>query len=317
MLIIIEGNDATGKTQLAEHLVQDHQFIYHHFGPPNKHPIDEWGTMVEAYQPGFGVDVVMDRLHWGELVYAPHYRGRTQLGYPGFEWMERAIQAKGGVTILAEGDPEKILERVIALDDDYVVKELDHLTRLSTLYKETWRRARTPVFTHNFDEDREVNLNPVFAMARSLERAATQQDEPEYLGSLGAGILFVGDVVGGGDGDIIDLPFAAYDNQGCGYYLFETLLQIPMLEEYGIINAYKAYDGSPRDLIPIWEWLDEPRVVALGNNASDVLTEQGIAHGVAYHPQWVKRFKHGQQKQYAASIWQAALTLNDQRRMVT
>ncbi len=317
MLIILEGNDATGKTQLAQHLEADYGFIYYHFGPPDKHPIDEWGSLIEAYTPGAGVNVVMDRLHWGELVYAPHYRGKSQLGYPGFEWMERAIQARGGVTVLCEGDTEKILERVIALEDDYVEKNLEHLQMLSDLYTDTWKRARTPVYRHNFDAGWEVNLNVVFAMARNLERAAAPMDR-EYLGSLGASVLFVGDINGGVDSDINMFPFPAYDSRGCGYYLMETLLLIPALDEYGIINAYTAYDGTPReDLIETWERLDEPRAVALGTNASDVLTELGIAHGVTYHPAYVKRFKFGEQKLYGNSIWNAVLSLNDTTAMFT
>ena len=317
MLIILEGNDATGKTQLAKHLEADYGFDYYHFGPPDKHPIDEWGSLIEQYTPGAGTDVVMDRLHWGELVYAPHYRGRSQLGYPGFEWMERAIQARGGVTVLAEGEPEKILERVIALEDDYVEKNLEHLQMLSDLYTDTWKRARTPVYRHNFDAGWEVNLNVVFAMARNLEREAIHIDR-EYLGSLGATVLFVGDVHGLGDSDIDLFPFAAYDSHGCGFYLIETLLEIPALEEYGIINAHTADRGLPRSsLMSTWERLGKPRVVALGTNASNVLTEKGIAHGVTYHPAYVKRFKFGEQKTYANSIWNAVLSLNDTTAMFT
>lgn len=316
MLIIIEGVDATGKTLLARQLQNDLGFEYFHFGPPVKHPIDEWGSLIERYNP-FTDDWVMDRLHWGELVYAPHYRGRSQLGYAGFEWMERVIQAKGGVTILTEGEPEKILQRIIELDDDYVDRDLEHVTELSRLYKETLTRARAPVFRHNFDLGYEVNLNPVIAMARELERRATVQD-PEYLGSLGAEIIFVGDVVGGGESDLTGLPFAAYDNKGCGFYLFETLLLIDPLDEYGVINAHLSATGEPRrHLLDIYDWYDQPRFVALGNTASKVLTEQGIPHGVTYHPQWVKRFKHDQQATYANSIWNAVLSLNDTRPMFT
>ena len=310
MLIILEGNDATGKTQLAQELEAEHGFIYYHFGPPDDHPIDEWGGLIERYVPGVGVNVVMDRLHWGELVYAPHYRGKSQLDYPGFEWMERAIQARGGVTILCEGETEKILERVIALEDDYVEKNLEHLQMLSDLYVDTWKRARAPVFRHNFDEGREVNLNVVFGMARNLEReAAHPAIDEQYLGSLGATVLIVSDWESDVDSDIRLFPFPAYDSHGEGFYLMETLLAIPTLGEYGIVNAYT-------DLLPIWKHFDKPRVVALGEVASNTLAEQGIAHGVTYHPAYAKRFKHGEQKAYGNSIWNAVLSLNDTKAML-
>src|SRR4051812_24466763 len=102
MFVILEGVDGSGKTTLAEAVAKELQNRYpdaqhelFHRGPPERHPLDEYAFDIEDYRPGAGVHVVADRWHYGELIYGPIYRGKSELGTSGFRWLELFLKARG------------------------------------------------------------------------------------------------------------------------------------------------------------------------------------------------------------------------------
>lgn len=79
-LIIIEGVDRTGKSTLAQKLVDrfseagDRHVQLLHFGPPQQGALSEYLQPLLDYDPRVD-DVVCDRFHLGELVW-PHFFDR-------------------------------------------------------------------------------------------------------------------------------------------------------------------------------------------------------------------------------------------------
>lgn len=79
-LIIIEGVDRTGKTTLANKLVdhfsenQERHTRLLHFGPPKSGALREYLDPILDYDPRVD-DVIIDRFHLGELVW-PHFFDR-------------------------------------------------------------------------------------------------------------------------------------------------------------------------------------------------------------------------------------------------
>jgi hypothetical protein len=94
-MIILEGADCSGKTTLAKVIFND--FNYKHHGLYDKDPLIQ--TILEV---GVGItDTIWDRLHLGEQVYGPIYRGKDTLGWDGLRMVERYLLSKQGVAIVA------------------------------------------------------------------------------------------------------------------------------------------------------------------------------------------------------------------------
>jgi energy-coupling factor transporter ATP-binding protein EcfA2 len=77
MLIAVEGPDGVGKStfvQLLSSLIPGAEL--RHCGPPEEDDyMVEYGMPLLGYIPGAGTDIIYDRLHVGEQVYGPIYRG--------------------------------------------------------------------------------------------------------------------------------------------------------------------------------------------------------------------------------------------------
>jgi hypothetical protein len=132
VIVIVEGPDGAGKTQLARQLAQDHQLLYHHEGPPpvGVDPLHHYGSILEhaRYVPS---GIVFDRFALGERVYGPMLRGKDGLGEDGWRIFTRLLKAADATTILclppfatchanwASGRPELFHEERL-LEDSYL-----------------------------------------------------------------------------------------------------------------------------------------------------------------------------------------------------
>lgn len=105
-VIIIEGPDGAGKTTLARalqahwtHTLDRGPIGYVHQGPYRGDPLPETIRRLERRENRGAV--IADRLHLGEQVYGPVYRGRDKLGVAGRRMLERYLLARGAVVVLA------------------------------------------------------------------------------------------------------------------------------------------------------------------------------------------------------------------------
>lgn len=302
MLIVLEGIDASGKTTLAESLAERANLEVRHFGPPDEHPVVQWGREFDHPEP---MRVIYDRIHWGEPVYGPPYRGRSELGDVGFRWFEMILAARGAVTVVTRPDVQKTFERVVALDDDYVRHDKAHLQSLQDAYEDLVPLALTPVYRHNIDAwpiDEELLITLAARRAMNVPRSLTRLN---YIGVQRPEVLLVGDRPG--NGELGMLPFSPMPNS-CGEFLFEALRKTVWGAQarWGIVNAFGRDGKGERRLEPLWSDLGRPAVVALGNYAHEVLCNETIPHGRTYHPQYAKRFHHSLQSKYGRSIAAAA-----------
>lgn len=108
MIIVLEGADGTGKTTLA-HKLADHLggAVILRRATPVEHVLREYTF------DRLGKDhIICDRWHYGELVYGPMFRGRTQLHTPFFIAIDQYLAEVGALLVLVDGQAAEIRQRL-------------------------------------------------------------------------------------------------------------------------------------------------------------------------------------------------------------
>lgn len=312
MLFVIEGTDGTGKTTLADALVKalaqtrHRKIVQRHFGPPQEHPLGEYERWLDFYRPGSGTHVVLDRFHWGEMVYSELYRDGSQLGEAGYWHIEQYLRSRGALMIHATGDPDIIASRQLEKREDFLRPEHADFVqaRFHNLAATSLQRVMQYDSTDTSIED---------AVEEALAEAALREivtaplkDFPSYIGGDLPSLLLVGDTPNDEGIDAVarhEAAFVPYPATS-GRYLLDSLLSIAdenALQWLGITNAYH-HDVVPIALRTLWNRLNNPEIVGLGRRAQHHLNVLGLPHRDAPHPQWQRRFKHHEKREYAELV---------------
>lgn len=121
MLIIFEGCDGTGKTTLANKVAEElplEATRLLHRGVPTRSPIEEYTDLEGPYDQSH--HVICDRWHWGELVYGPLYRDRSELGLAGLREVEDFLRPLGAIVVWLREDPQVIRRRLADRGESYL-----------------------------------------------------------------------------------------------------------------------------------------------------------------------------------------------------
>lgn len=175
MLIIVEGCDGTGKTTLVERLRDmllvgsdpDRVKVLHR-GVPQQPAYLEYTEELVNYEPECGHHVVCDRWHWGELVYGPLYRGKSELGWDGMLDVERGLRDRGAVVVWLEQDASELRHRFSRRGEDYL-KDGD-VEWVLNRYREVSYRSTLPVL--RFEDPTVTDVVGITTTARIFERNA-------------------------------------------------------------------------------------------------------------------------------------------------
>ena len=307
MLIILEGPDLAGKTTLAERLItylsakfpRDRVQLIHR-GPPSRHPLDEYAVPLLDYQPGQGLHLVIDRWHWGELVYPPIMNRPTKMTRWLFNYIEMLVIQRGGFTVHITADDRELLRRFDARGDDMqrredlpLIANTFRRIALETGYSGWTYEAHSPDYIVDRARDRELRalthsqfVTPV-SMA-TYPRVLLVGDRRNCQGAhcdhrtrhLTTGTAF--------------MPYPATS----GDFLLRAL--DATFFDFGQLALANAADvDAPRK---IWREYNYPRVVALGRKAHLALESVDVPHAVAPHPQFVRRFHHAAIAEYGRLI---------------
>ena len=131
MFIIVEGPDGAGKSTAIDQLT--HALWKHKRGcvlvnpkrSPNQHALIEYKERLDFYQPGSGVDLILDRSWYSEPIYGPIWRGTSSVTLYQRQQLEAWALAKGAVVVLLEETDETLVERVFSRSDDV---DVEHMT---------------------------------------------------------------------------------------------------------------------------------------------------------------------------------------------
>lgn len=309
MFIALEGVDGSGKSTVADAVIKtikkrfpDDDVEYLHFSQLKTDPIDEYALEFEGYAPNSGLHFVCDRLHWGETIYGPLYRGESALSKAAFRWVEMYLAARGATTWHVTAALETVQERLADRGEDYLAPEdVEYVWKRFTAVTETALTAGGTAYTDKWNvwDIAEAIVND----AAYKDQAAASVFDPHYIGRSLPTAILVGDVQGNSDPGVTAAPFMPR-GASCGGFLMEALPE-QWWWQLGICNANEI------DLELVRETRFTPEFVALGSNASKALDVLAIEHGTVPHPQKVRRFNHGEQSQYGTLIRQAATDQKD------
>lgn len=145
MFIVLEGADGTGKSTLAKDInrvIGGGRAVIRHFGPPTTHALAEYGKPLGGVKADPYRNRIFDRYHWGEYVYGPLFRGRTELGIPGMIAINEAIYDLGGVIVWVHAPPEVREQRLSKRDDRTEYEEADMQSRIDARFGAAYGLSR-------------------------------------------------------------------------------------------------------------------------------------------------------------------------------
>lgn len=308
MLIVIEGVDQTGKTELAHRLraelEKSEPARVVHAGPPTRHPLEEYETALADYDP-HGEHLILDRWHLGEHVWPRIFNRKSALDIAVARHIELFMRSRGTWLVYAVRDSGKLKRELVEHNEPLLPQDLatalelfDSAVAFSGYPCSVWD------YEHCDDDHVHDIIGHAFREAYRAERVWSVTSE--WIGSPSPRVLLVGDEFGplrfGTDPPPV--PFAPYLATS-GHFLLRVLPE-SLWRDIAVVNAKVGRTGEVQDLDRIWRLLGRPAVVALGGAADFCLTDAGVPHGTVPHPQYWRRFRHHEAGEYAIQIQRKA-----------
>ncbi len=283
---ILEGGDGTGKSTLAvnialalEAATPQSDTMLLHSSQPQGDVLDEYITNLADYQPGSDVNIVADRWHLGELIYAPLYRGTGPygaLGKAGFRWVEMWLRSRGVVMWLVDQPFDVVQQRLKTRGEDFLEERhvagvLDNFKLVNLMSSISAGVVQPP------NGDQQAYAQALAAHVLYEEHQASWiNNYPGYIGSPKPKAILVG------DGMFDPKPTAA------GSYLLEAL-PVTWWPDIAIVPTTVNFDAL------VSEFTNLPQFVAMSRDASDVLLDVDMIHAGAVHPEDVRHSVSTQQ----------------------
>jgi thymidylate kinase len=146
MIVILEGENKTGKTTLAKHIEKEYGFRYIKCSQPGKRgPYAEYREVIESIlqKPE---NVVIDRFHIGEEVYGPIYRGRSGLSQENFSEIEQDLNKLNTILIYCYDNENNIAKRFKEENEEFA--NVEKIAKTLELYKVALRKSNIPMYRH-------------------------------------------------------------------------------------------------------------------------------------------------------------------------
>lgn len=315
MLIIVEGPDGAGKSTFVQALrdrlggrsagLASVEVL--HARPPKDHPLNEYEKPLLRYLPGVAEHVICDRWHWGESVYPGVLRRQTQYDLAVRRHVELFLRSRGAVVAYLDTPWEVAAARVNVRGDDYV--HASQVRALKAEYDLVARRSLLPVWKVRADFG-DGDVRAVIEVARFNEQLVRSLSAfTTYVGPADPAVLLLGDVrhevrpghVTAADFDTRWPAFGPFPATS-GHYLLSHLRTVRRL---GLANACDVDDWRVLRAV-----LGNPVIVTLGAHATrrvrGRVPEPSPRFGSAPHPQFVRRFYHRHDRDYAEVIQRAS-----------
>ena len=138
MIIIIEGNDGTGKSTLAENLANSltgYTIIHrtHLTDTPKSELAMIYRDLLLKH-----TNIIFDRAWYSEMAYGPVFRGESCISIEDMYRLEELLHALGGFVVYCHS--ENAYERACERGEDYV-QNYDQWMRVNMNYNEIFKRT--------------------------------------------------------------------------------------------------------------------------------------------------------------------------------
>ncbi|MGH7974955.1 MAG: uracil-DNA glycosylase family protein [bacterium] len=290
MKLIIEGNDKSGKTTLANAIVDRFGCTYFHFGKPTKYPATEYAEAA-LKSPG---NIVYDRFYLGELVYGPLLRGKVGITPLELVIIERILRLKQAILIQTTTDVTLANKRLLVSTQEEMVNQAQNVKAAKRFKKLLGKSNLQHVI--QYDGSTRKNLNGVLDQLEVLKDVVEKDQSVIKKVCTGIGtpvgpkLVFVGEAVNK-NVTWLGLPF---DKGFSSQFLFDSFKSAGVPEEkVYICNADKVTSGEVEFLT-----CDKATFVALGKKADEKLKFLDVPHHSMPHPQYVKRFHWKEKEKY-------------------
>jgi thymidylate kinase len=321
LLIIIEGADGSGKTHLAERLIDritaaqpdtPRPEYIHKKRPTESSLLAEYLRPIADYRPRSGRTLILDRWHLGELVYPEMTDRQTLATAAEFTYLEMFLRSRGALVVHVDTGTTTILEAIERRPDADPLEErvLEQHAGFSRAIMST--NLRTVTYDRRLDVGTPEQLDLIISRAIIAELDTPMLDlNPTYVGPTSPSVVLVGDRRNVRE-DGFPYPTAFVPEPATsGRFLIEAL---PMTwRRYGSVGFINANEGHPIDIFS--GSVVRPNFVVLGREAEKTirgggeLAEHGF--GVVPHPQYIRRFHHHARDGYGMEIQRAALSGED------
>lgn len=280
MLLLIEGVDRTGKTSLATRLAARAGGSLYHFSKPHVWCVGEYCGPLSAWQPGLDPPVVLDRGHIGEIVWPIVFERHTDMGVAQRRWIEMFYRSRGAVLIHADRDDVGCWLRELNEHDEPI--QDDVALGAKAAFDMAVRSSCLPSFTYHHGDDVEDVLE--FAMQASRASARGLSVTPRWVGSPTPKLLIVGRHAGG--------RWFPYEPRpgSVGEFLMQELT---CWRHVALVNAMQPESDRLEPLHELHHVLGEPKVLALGGYASDILEDLGVPHTTIGQAEYFRRVPAG------------------------
>ena len=154
MIYILEGPDGSGKTTLANKLVEMAGCPYYHFSYPRSQ--EEADNLFKTYYEKLvilnGRDSVIDRMWISTMVYGEILRGKSEVSTKQAERLERLIR-RDAMIFYCTGPVHLMWQRATQRGETYI-KDYETFNRICAKYDEIMYHHRhlVPVFTYCIEE---------------------------------------------------------------------------------------------------------------------------------------------------------------------
>lgn len=305
---MLEGPDLAGKTTLAKQLVKMMRGgeIVHRGPPTSQDPFVEYLRPLEEmyYAERWAV---LDRWHWGEMIYGPRLRGGTIIDPVQHEYLEMACMRYGVSRLLLVPPMRLLRERFEARGDDLI--GLNDLYSVADSYQHL---ALDPNYSvHRFIEQGTTisRRDASWMLAEAMgyrSRANLFITTPSFVGPTRPAVLFIGEKPAESHRGEFKTAFVPYRGTS-GYHMLKCLRAVNARTElspqdpwraYAFVNAYEGCD----DLMWLWRMLEQPIVVTLGRKAWEAVGRFNVVTGRAPHPQYARRFHGARVESYGEAL---------------
>jgi len=153
MIIILEGENKTGKTTLANYIKENFDFDYIKCSQPKGNPFDEYNNILDNIKE----HTIIDRFHWGELVYGPIYRGKSGISESQFNELEKKIEDLGAIIIYCYDNANNIKKRFIEEKEEFATT--NNIEKVLKLYNEVYKISILNKYKHKIKGQMDLILN--------------------------------------------------------------------------------------------------------------------------------------------------------------